>query len=359
MNRRRFLAASVASPAVLLGQRSFGADTPLKIGFVYSGPISDVGWTHQHELGRQLIVREFGSKITTQFVENVPESSDAERVIRSLIGEGCKVVFTTSFGFMESTIKVAREFPSIVFEHATGYKTAKNVGIYQTRFYEGAFLLGVLAGKTTRTNSLGFVGSYPIPEVLRNINAFTLGARSVNPGVHTKVVWLSTWYNPGKEREAAEALVAQGTDVLYQNTDSPAVVQVAEAKGLHAFGQDSDMRKYGPKAEMSANTVNWGVYYRYKVQQLLSGTWKSEDTKWGMKEGMIEMTPLNPGVPADLAQLFNKKKDDIVAGRFKPFAGPLKDQTGTTWIAAGQTMAEEEIWSMNRYVEGVVGEIPK
>jgi basic membrane protein A len=211
----------------------------------------------------------------------------------------------------------------------------------------------------TKTNNLGFVASYPIPEVLRNINAFTLGARSVNPKVTTRVVWISTWYNPGLERQAAEALVGQGADVLYQNTDSPALVQLAEAKGLYAFGQDSDMAKYGPKAELTANTVNWAVYYRYKIQQVLNGTWKSEDTKWGMKEGMIEMMPLNASLPPAVAKLFNDKKADIASGRFKPFSGPVKNQQGAVWIAAGQTLPENDLWTMNLYVEGVVGDLPK
>src|SRR4051812_31967871 len=256
---------------------------PLKIGFVYSGPVADVGWTHQHDEARKAVEKEFGAKIKTVFVENVPESTDAERVIRQLVTDGCKMIFTTSFGFMEPTVKVARDFPDVIFEHATGYKTAKNVGVYQTRFYEGAYLLGILAGKMTKTNSLGFVASFPIPEVLRNIDAWTLGARSVNPNVKTRVVWINSWYDPLREREAAEALSNQGADVFYQNTDSPAIVQLAQAKGLYAFGQDSDMSSYGPKSELSANTVNWGVYYLKKVQDALDGKWTSEDTKWGMK----------------------------------------------------------------------------
>jgi basic membrane protein A len=359
MNRRSLLTASLASLALLSTARVLAADAPLKIGFVYSGPIADVGWTYQHDLARKQIEKEFGGKVQTVYVENVPESADAERVIRQLAVDGCKMIFTTSFGFMDPTIKIAKDFPNVIFEHATGYKTAKNVGIYQTRFYEGAYLLGVIAGKMTKTNNLGFVASYPIPEVLRNINAFTLGARSVNPKVTTRVVWISTWYNPGLERQAAEALVGQGADVLYQNTDSPALVQLAEAKGLYAFGQDSDMAKYGPKAELTANTVNWAVYYRYKIQQVLNGTWKSEDTKWGMKEGMIEMMPLNASLPPAVAKLFNDKKADIASGRFKPFSGPVKNQQGAVWIAAGQTLPENDLWTMNLYVEGVVGDLPK
>ena len=331
---------------------------PLKIGFVYSGPVGDVGWTHQHDLGRKMVEKEFGARVKTVFVENVPESADAERVIRQLVTDGCKMVFTTSFGFMEPTVKVARDFPEVVFEHATGYKTAKNLGVYQSRFYEGAYLLGVVAGKMTKSNSLGFVASFPIPEVLRNIDAWTLGARSVNPGVKTKVIWVNSWYDPPREKEAAEALADQGADVLYQNTDSPAIVQVAQAKGLYAFGQDSDMSTYGPKAELTANTVNWGVYYVKKVKDVLDGTWKSEDTKWGMKEGMIEVSPLNAGVPADVAHLFEDRKAAIKAGTFNPFTGPVKDNGDTVKIADGQAITENELWSLNWYVAGVEGKLP-
>ncbi|HEX4336879.1 MAG TPA: BMP family ABC transporter substrate-binding protein [Polyangiaceae bacterium] len=334
------------------------AAEPLKLGFMYSGPIGDVGWTYQHELGRRMVEKEFGSRIKTTFVENVPESADAERVIRQLVDEGCKMVFATSFGFMESMVKVAKDFPDVVFEHATGYKTAKNLGVYQSRFYEGAYLLGIVAGKMTKSNTLGFVASFPIPEVLRNIDAWTMGAKSVNPAVKTKVIWINSWYDPPREKEAGEALANQGADVFYQNTDSPALVQMAEQRSLFAFGQDSDMIKYGQKAELSANTVNWGIYYLYKVKQMLAGAWKSEDTKWGMKEGMIEVTPLNAAVPADVQKLFEDKKAAIKAGTFHPFAGPVTGQDGTVKVAAGQTIADSELWGLKWYVDGVDGKLP-
>jgi basic membrane protein A and related proteins len=331
---------------------------PLKIGFVYSGPVGDAGWTYQHDLGRKMVEKEFGDKVKTVFVENVPESADAERVIRQLVTDGCKMVFTTSFGFMEPTLKVAKDFPDIVFEHATGYKLAKNVGVYQSKFYEGAYLLGIVAGKTTKSNTLGYVGSFSIPEVLRNVDAWTLGARSVNPKIKTKVIWINSWYDPPREKEAAESLVAQGADVLYQNTDSPAVVQTAEAKGLAAFGQDSDMRKYGPKAELSANTVNWGGYYVKKVKDVLAGTWKSEDTKWGMAEGMIVVTPLNAVVPPETVKLFDEKAAAIKAGTFHPFTGPVLDQAGAIKVAAGKIIEDKELWGLNWYVQGIDGKLP-
>lgn len=356
MKRRTFLQAAAASAVM---PHAFAANDPLKIGFVYSGPIADLGWTYQHDLGRKMLEAEFGPKVKTTYVENVPETQDAERVIRQLVLDGNKMIFTTSFGFMDATIKVAKQFPKVIFEHATGYKMAPNVGIYQTRFYDGAYLLGVLAGKMTKTNNLGFVGSYPIPEVLRNINGFTRGARSVNPAVKTKVVWISTWYNPAKEHQAAEALVADKCDVLYQNTDSPAIVQLAQERGLYAFGQDSDMSKYGPKSQLSANTVNWGVYYKHKVKQVLEGKWKPEDTKWGMKEGMVVLTPLNPAVPPDLAKLFEEKKQAILDGKLFTFGGPVTDNEGKIRVPAGSVLPEKELWTLTWYVEGVDGKVPK
>jgi simple sugar transport system substrate-binding protein len=357
MFKRRRATHALLAMALLLGAANVHAE-PLKVGFVYSGPVADVGWTHQHDAARKAVQQEFGSKIQTVFVENVPESADAERVIRQLVADGCKIIFTTSFGFMEPTIKVARDYPDVVFEHATGYKVTKNVGVYQTRFYEGAYLLGILAGKTTKTNTLGFVASYPIPEVLRNINAFAHGARSVNPNAKVKVIWISSWYNPAREREAAEALVGQGADVFYQNTDSPAIVQLAQSKGLYAFGQDSDMSKYGPKSHLSANVVNWAPYYKAKIKQYLNKSWKPEDTKWGMKEGMIELSPLNAAVAPELAKLFEEKKAAIKAGTLHPFAGPVKDQAGVVRVAPGQTISEAELWGLKWYVEGVEGKIP-
>src|SRR5580692_5278831 len=247
--QHRFRSMLAATALVGLTTLCAAASAPLKVAFVYVGPISDGGWSYQHNLGRLAVEKQFGDRVQTTYVESVPETADAERVIRQLAAKDYAVIFTTSFGYMEPTLKVAKLFPKVRFEHATGFKTAANVVTYQTRFYEGAYLLGVLAGKTTKSNTLGFVGSFPIPEVIRNIDAFTLGARSVNPKAVVKVIWVDTWYDPGKERQAAEALIAQGADVLGQNTDSPAVVQVAEQRGVHAFGWDSDMSKYGPHSQ--------------------------------------------------------------------------------------------------------------
>jgi basic membrane protein A and related proteins len=335
------------------------AAEPLKIAFVYLGPIGDAGWTFAHDQGRLMMEKELGAKVKTTYVENVPETADAERVIRQLAADGNMLIFTTSFGYMEPTLKVAKAFPNVKFEHATGYKTAPNVGVYQARFYEGAYLLGVLAGKMTKSNTLGFVGSFPIPEVIRNIDAFTLGAQSVNPAVKTKVIWVNTWYDPGKERQAAEALVAQGADVMCQNTDSPATVQVAQEKGVYAFGWDTDMQRFAPKAHLSANTNNWGVYYIEAAKRVLEGKWKPEDTRWGLKEKMVVMSPLNAVIPPDAAKVYEDKKKAITDGTFVPFQGPIKDQSGAEKVAAGAKLPMDQVMSINWYVQGIEGSIPK
>jgi basic membrane protein A and related proteins len=348
--------------ACLAGFTALGAApaAPLKVAFVYLGPIADGGWTYQHNLGRLALEKQFGAQVATTYIENVPETADAERVIRQLAAKGYGVIFATSFGYMEPTLKVARLFPKVKFEHATGYKTAANVVTYQGRSYEGAYLLGLLAGRMTKTHTLGYIGSFPIPEVIRNIDAFTLGARSVNPRIHTKVIWVDTWYDPGKERQAAEALIAQGADILCQNTDSPAAVQVAEEKGIFAFGWDSDMAKYGPHAQLTANTENWGVYYIDEIKRILDGSWTGDrQTLSGIKEGVVVLTPLNPVVPAEVARQFESKKQAISAGGLLPFAGPIKDNNGALKIAAGAAVSLDDLMAINWFVEGVDGSVPK
>ena len=358
--RRNFIhGVFAAALGLLLSGGAAYAEEPLKVGFVYVGPVGDAGWTYAHDQGRLMLEKELAGKVKTTFVENVPEGADAERVIRQLVTDGNKVIFTTSFGYMNATEKVAKAFPDVIFEHATGYKTSKNMGVYEARFYEGAYLLGVLAGKMTKSNTLGFVGSFPIPEVVRNINAFTLGAQSVNPKIKTKVIWVNTWYDPAKERQAAETLVAQGADVMCQNTDSPAVLQVAEEKGVYAFGWDSDMTKFAPKAHLSANTNNWGVYYVDTVKKILAKTWKPEVVKWGLKEKLVVMSPPSAAVPADGKKAFEDKKKAMIEGKFTPFQGPVKDQSGAIRVAEGKVMPLEELMGFNWYVAGVDGSIPK
>ena len=336
------------------------AQPPLKIAFVYVGPVSDGGWTAEHNNGRLELEKALGNGVTTTYVESVPETAAAENVIRQLAARGNDVVFATSFGYMEPVLKVARLFPKVKFEHATGYKSAPNVAAYNCRTWEGAYLLGVMAGGVTKSNTLGFVGSFPIPEVIRNIDAFTLGARSVNPRAHTKVVWADTWYDPGKERQAAEVLIGQGADVLSQNTDSPAIVQAAEEKGVYAFGWDSDMAKYGPHAQLTAATEDWGIYYIGEVKKALAGTWSGGRVDyWGLKEGMVVMTPLNPKAPAAAARAFNDRKAGLTAGSLEIFAGPLKDNEGKARVPAGARLGIQDLQALNWYVDGVDGAIPK
>jgi simple sugar transport system substrate-binding protein len=361
MNRRKLFAlASLASFSTCF---AFGADAqaqePLKVAFVYVGPVGDAGWTFAHEQGRLAMQKALGARIKSSYVDNVPEGADAERVIRKLAADGNKLIFTTSFGFMNPTEKVARAFPNVVFEHATGYKTGKNIGVYETRQYEGTYLQGVIAAKMSKTGTIGFVGSFPVPEVVRNINAYTLGAQSVNPNVRTKVIWVNSWYDPAKERQAAETLIAQGADVLTQNTDSPATLQVAQEKGKYAFGWDSDMSRFAPKAHLSASTNSWGDFYTRTAQTVMAGTWKSAEVRGGLAEGMVKMSPLNAAVTADAAKLFEEKKAAIIAGRMKPFQGPLKDQAGALKVAAGAELPPKDLMSMNWYVQGVEGTIPK
>lgn len=356
MNRRTLLAAALLSSLTALNAH---AADPLKVAFVYVGPVGDAGWTYAHEQGRLAMEKALAGKVVTTYVENVPEGADAERVIRKLAADGNKLVFTTSFGFMNPTEKVAKAFPNVVFEHATGFKLAKNLGVYETRQYEGTYLQGVIAAKMSKTGTIGFVGSFPVPEVIRNINAYTLGAQSVNPAIKTKVVWINSWYDPAKERQAAETLIAQGADVLTQNTDSPATLQVAQEKGKYAFGWDSDMAKFAPKAHLTATTNAWGDFYTRTAQAVLAGTWKSGEVRGGLMEGMVKMSPLNAAIPADTAKLFETKKAAIIGGKLKPFQGPLKDQSGAVKVAAGSEMSLADLKGMNWYVQGVEGTIPK
>lgn len=351
----RAIAACVGLFALSAGH----AAEPLKAGFVYIGPTGDHGWTYAHDQGRKALEAKMGDKVKTTFVENVPETADAERVIRDLATKGHKVIFATSFGYMNAMDKVAKQFPKTVFMHATGYKTGKNLGIYDVRTYEGAYMLGVVAGKMSKSGKLGVVGSIAIPEVIRNINAFTLGARSTNPKATTKVIWVNSWFDPGKEREAALTLISQGADVLMQNTDSPAVVQAANEKGVFAFGWDSDMSKFGDKAHLAASVLNWGVIYNQEVEKVAAGTWKTIDIWYGVKDGAVDIMNFGPSTPADVKKLAETARDNIKAGKLHPFTGPLKDNTGKDMLAAGKVMSDADLRKMSVYVEGVEGSIPK
>jgi simple sugar transport system substrate-binding protein len=335
------------------------AGEPLKIGYVYVSPIGDAGWTFQHDVGRKEMEKALAGKVTTKYIESVPEGADAERVIRELAQSGHNLIFTTSFGYMNPTIKVAQAFPKVNFNHATGYKTAKNVGTYNARFYEGRYLAGIVAGKMSKSNVAGYVAAFPIPEVVMGINAFARGMRSVNPKAEVKVVWVNSWYDPGREREAADTLISQGADVVTHHTDSTAAVQAAEAKKVYAVAYHSDMSKYGPNAHLTAVTHNWGEYYTRTAQAALDGKWKVEQPWMGIKEGVIRMAPFSKAVPQDVQDLVKKTEADIKSGRFHPFTGPIKDNEGKERLAAGKTIDDATLNKMDYYVEGVQGKLPK
>jgi len=338
---------------------AFAAE-PLKVAFVYLGPRGDGGWTQQHDMGRLGLEKAMGDKIKTTFVENVPETADSERVFRQLASDGYKLIFATSFGYMEPLQKVAKLFPDVKFEHVNGFKTAKNIVVYEPRFEEGFYLIGTLAGQMTKSNTLGFIGSFPIPSVVRNVDSMTLGAQAVNPKVKTKAIWVNTWYDPGKERQAADTLIAEGADNVAQNTDSQASIQAAQEKGTYAFSIDADMSKFGTKAQLSGTTEDWTGYYIAETQKVLDGTWTGErHTRWGLKEGMVVMAPLNSAIPPAAVKVFEEKKAALIAGTLNPFGGPIKDNTGKEMVAANATISEAAFNSMNWYVEGIDGSIPK
>jgi len=331
---------------------------PLKAAWIYVGPVGDAGWSFAHDLGRKAVEAKFGDAIKTTFVEKVPEGADAERVIRDLAQQGNKIIFATSFGYMDAMLKVAGEFPDVKFEHATGYKTAPNMRIYDASFYHDTYMAGVIAGKMTKTNVLGFVGSFPIPEVLRNINAFTLGAQSVNPKIRTKVVWVNTWFDPPKESEAAQSLINAKADVLLQNTDSTAVLQTAEKNGKYAFGWDSDMSAFGPKAHLASAIANWGPYYIKTIEDLKAGTWKTERTVWGVKEGLNDLVKINDAVPEDAKKRVEEIKAGLKDGSFEVFTGPVTDNAGKVRLPKDQKADQEWKDKIDFYVKGVEGKVP-
>ena len=331
---------------------------PLKIAFAYVGPVGDGGWSFAHDNGRKAIEKEFGDKVVTSFVESVPESADAERVLRDLAGQGNKLIFGTTFGYMESMLKVAEDNKGIKFEHATGYKTAENLRTYDSRTYEGAYMAGVIAGAMTKTNTLGVVGSVPIPEVIRNINSFTLGAQSVNPKIKTKVVWVNEWFSPPKETEAATSLINGGADVLFQNTDSPAVLKTAQEKGKRAFGWDSDMTAYGPKAHLASSVINWGPYYIKATKDALEGTWSTGQAWWGVKEGAIDIVSIAEDVPAETKAKVEAVKKGLADGSFSIWKGPILGQDGKPVLEKDAVADDKFLGGINFYVKGVEGKIP-
>ena len=332
---------------------------PLKIAFAYVGPVGDGGWTFAHDNARKALEKEFGDKIKTSFAENVPESADAERVIRDMATQGNKLIFGTTFGYMEPMLKIAPDFKDVKFEHATGFKQADNMRTYDSRTYEGAYMAGIIAGKMTKSNTLGVVASIPIPEVIRNINSFTLGAQSVNPKVKTKVVWVNGWFDPPKETEAATSLMNGGADVLFQNTDSPAVLKAAEAKGKRAFGWDSDMTAYGPKAHLASAVINWSPYYIKATKEALDGSWKGgTGVWWGVKEGAIDIVSIAEDVPADIKTKVADVKKGLADGTYVIWKGPITDNKGKVQIAKDAAADDKFLSGLNFYVKGVEGKIP-
>lgn len=348
----------LAAAGLMLAATTSAMAEPTKVGFVYVGPIGDHGWSYRHDIGRKAIEKALGDKVKTSYVESVKEGPDAARVIQQLAASGHKLIFTTSFGFMNPTLKVAKKFPNVKFEHATGYKRSDNLSTYAARFYEGRYIAGVIAGKMTKSNILGYVGSFPIPEVVRGVNSFILGARSVNPKAVVKTVWVNSWYDPGKEGDAAKALIDQGVDIITQHTDSPAPLQVAANRGVLGFGQASDNYHFAPKAQMTAIIDNWDSYYVERAKAVVDGTWKSGDVWGGLKDGMVSMAKYT-NMPEDVKKLAMDTEAAIIAGKLLPFAGPIKDQSGALKVKAGEALSDGDLLGMNWYVEGVEGKLPK
>lgn len=359
MLRRQFTrligagAASLAAPAVI---RTARAADPLKVGFIYLGPVGDFGWTYQHDIARKAAVEKFGDRIKTTFVENVPEGPDSEKVMNDLANGGNKLIFATSFGYMNYVVNVAKKHPKTFFEHATGYKRAANIATYNIRFYQGRYVQGVIAGKLSKAGIAGYVGSIPVPEVIQGMNAFTLGMRSVNPKAVTKFIMINSWYDPPKEGDAAKALIDQGCDIITQHTDSPAPLQAASARGIKAFGQSTDMLKFGPTTQLSASQDVWAPYYIERIQAVLDGSWKSTDTWGGFAEDMLQMSPFT-NMPEDVAKLATDTVADIKSGKNKVFVGPITDQAGAAKVPAGSVMDDGALNAMQWLVQGIEGKL--
>ncbi len=356
--KKTALAAAAAILALAAATPAASAAGKLKVGFIYVGPVGDFGWSYQHEVARKQLNKALGDKIETTYLENVNEGPDAERATEQLARTGHQLIFTTSFGFMDSTVKVAKRHPKIFFEHATGYKRSPNLSTYSGRFYEGRYIQGVIAAKMSKTGVLGYVGSFPIPEVVSGINATILGAQSVNPNIKVKIIWANTWFDPGKEADAAKALADQGADVLMQHTDSPAAMQIAARRGIYAFGQDSDMIKFGPKSQLTAIVDNWAPYYIERAKAALDGTWKSTDIWGGLKSKLVVMAPYT-NMPDDVKQLAEKTQAAIENGSLHPFTCPVIGQDGKPIECKGGThLSDAQILGMNFYVKGIAEKLP-
>ncbi len=353
------LLASAALALGLAGGATAQTDGKAKVGFIYVGPIGDMGYSYEHDQGRLAVEKEFGDKVETVYVESVSEGPDAERVLTDMALKGADLIFTTSFGFMDPTVNVAKKFPNVKFEHATGYKRADNLATYSARFYEGRVVQGHIAGQMTKSNIVGYIGSYPIPEVIRGINAAFIEARKVNPDVQFKIVWAYTWFDPAKEADAAKVLIDQGADVILQHTDSTAPSAAAQDKGnVYTFGQASDMAQFKPMPRISSIIDNWGPYYIERVKMLLDGTWESTDTWSGIGDGMVKIGEITDAVPADVKASALALEAKLASGEYHAFTGPLKKQDGSDWLADGEVADDGTLLGMDFYVEGITGDIP-
>ncbi|MBR9652302.1 BMP family ABC transporter substrate-binding protein [Thalassovita aquimarina] len=357
MKRRTLL----ASAAMAMGLATAGiAEDKTKVGFVFVGPVGDGGWTYEHNQGRLAVEEHFGDKVETVFVESVPEGPDAERVMTQMALEGADLIFTTSFGYMDQTINVAKKFPNVKFEHATGYKTAPNVSVYSARFYEGRAVQGTIAGRMTKSNTIGYIASFPIPEVIRGINSAYIHAKKVNPDVQFKIIWAYTWFDPAKEADAAKALIEQGADVILQHTDSTAPQAAAQAAGnVITFGQASDMAEYAPSPRVSSIIDNWAPYYIERTQAVMDGSWETVNTWNGIGKGMVKIGEISSAVPDDVKAEALALKEALSSGEYAPFTGPLNKQDGSVWLAEGETADDGTLAGMNFFVEGIEGTIPQ
>ncbi|TIW98325.1 MAG: BMP family ABC transporter substrate-binding protein [Mesorhizobium sp.] len=354
---KKLLIALMTTTAALSLAATAEAADKLKACWVYTGPIGDFGYSYQHDQGRLAVEKALGDKVETAYLENVSEGPDADRAFERLAREGCKIIFGTSFGFMDPEVKVAKKFPKVMFEHATGYKTGDNLGIYNARFYEGRYVLGQIAAKESKAGVAGYIVSFPIPEVVMGINSFMLGAQSINPNFKAKIVWVNSWFDPGKEADAAKALFDQGADIIVQHTDSTAALQVAEERKLHGFGQSSDMIKFAPNAQLTSLTDEWGPYYISRVQAALDGTWKPDNVWLGIKDGAVKLAPFT-NMPDDVKAMAEATTKKIADG-WNPFTGPIAKQDGTPWLKDGEVADDGTLLGMNFYVKGVDDKLPQ
>ncbi|AEH88919.1 MULTISPECIES: BMP family ABC transporter substrate-binding protein [Mesorhizobium] len=354
---KKLLIALMTTTAALSLAASAEAADKLKACWVYTGPIGDFGYSYQHDQGRLEVEKALGDKVETAYLENVSEGPDADRAFERLAREGCKIIFGTSFGFMDAEVKVAKKFPKVMFEHATGYKTSDNLGIYNARFYEGRYVLGQIAAKESKSGVAGYIVSFPIPEVVMGINSFMLGAQSINPNFKAKIVWVNSWFDPGKEADAAKALFDQGADIIVQHTDSTAALQVAEERKLHGFGQSSDMIKFAPNAQLTSLTDEWGPYYISRVQAAIDGTWKPDNVWLGIKDGAVKLAPYT-NMPDDVKAMAEATEKKI-AGGWNPFTGPIAKQDGSAWLKDGEVADDGTLLGMNFYVKGVDDKLPQ